>query len=50
MVEKKEYTKMDLHKLLKRVEIDKDKNIYIFFKFYELNCIEGEKNDEAKNI
>ncbi len=50
MVEKKEYTKMDLHKLLKRVEIDKDKNIYIFFKFYELNCIEGEKNNETENI
>jgi len=44
ILEKKEYTKESIHQLVKKVEIDKDKNITIFFNFYELNYIGGSTN------
>jgi len=44
ILEKKEYTKESIHQLVKKVEIDKDKNITIFFNFYELNYIGGRTN------
>ena len=34
-----EFTKEILTKLVKRIEIDKDKNINIQYNFLELNCI-----------
>ena len=35
----KEITKMSLYRLIKKIEIDKDKNIYIHFNFSKLNII-----------
>ena len=37
-----EFNKENLSQLIKRIEIDKDKNIIINYNFIELNCI-GEK-------
>ena len=34
-----EITKMSLYRLIKKIEIDKDKNIYIHFNFSKLNII-----------
>lgn len=47
ILKEKRLTKMDLYYLIKRIEIDKDKNIYINFKFHELNCI-GVINDNKE--
>lgn len=41
IIEKQEYKKEDLQALINKIEIDKDKNIFIHFNFYELNCIGG---------
>lgn len=35
----KEVSKMSLYRLIKKIEIDKDKNIYIYFNFSKLNII-----------
>ena len=35
----KEINKMSLYRLIKKIEIDKDKNIYIHFNFSKLNII-----------
>lgn len=42
LIKNKEYTKEILHQLINRIEIDKDKNVTIYFNFYELNCIGGQ--------
>lgn len=42
-----EITKKDLYNLIKRIEIDKDKNIIIEYNFWELNFI-GEKTNYAE--
>lgn len=41
------FTKENLVQLVRRIEIDKDKNINIQYNFLELNCI-GEKNEYEK--
>lgn len=35
----KEITKINLYRLIKKIEIDKDKNVYIYFNFSKLNII-----------
>ena len=42
-----DFTKENLIQLVRRIEIDKDKNINIQYNFLELNCI-GEKNEYEK--
>jgi len=41
IISKKQFTKEDLQILIKKIEIDKDKNVFIYFNFYELNCVGG---------
>lgn len=41
IVESRQFKKEDLQQLINKIEIDKDKNINIYFNFYELNCIGG---------
>ena len=42
IVEKREYTKEIVNQLIRKIEIDKDKKVIIYFNFMELNCIGGE--------
>lgn len=49
IVDGSELKKEDLQQLVKKIEIDKEKNILIQFNFYELNCIGGHFNyDDTK--
>lgn len=41
IINKKQFNKEDLQILIKKIEIDKDRNVLIHFNFYELNCIGG---------
>ena len=42
LVRKQDYKKDDIAVLIKRIEVDKNKKVVIFFNFRELNCIGGE--------
>ena len=42
LVKNKEYNKEVISQLVNRIELDKDKNVIIYFNFHELNCIGGE--------
>ena len=41
----KEITKINLYRLIKKIEIDKDKNVYIYFNFSKLNIISQNIDD-----
>lgn len=46
LVKKQDYKKEDLAQLINRIDVDRDKNVVIYFNFRELNCIGGELNYE----
>ena len=49
ILQKGKPTKEDLQELVNKIEIDKDKNIFIHFNFYKLNCIGGIFNYNDKS-
>ena len=50
LLSEKKFSKEILTKLIEKIEIDKDKNINIHYKFIELNCIgENIKYEKANS-